>query len=77
MAGRERVGRARQRATDAAAAVADKADDLAALEQELADQLIAIDDEWRAVADAIEDAPITLSRSDVTVEMVSLVWIPV
>ena len=77
MAGRERVGRARQRATDAAAAVADKADDLAALEQELAEQLIAIDDEWRAVADEIEDAPIALSRSDVTVEMVSLVWIPV
>ncbi len=77
MAGQERVGRARQRATDAAAAVADKADDLAALEQELADQLIAIDDEWRAVADEIEDAAITLSRTDVTVEMVSLVWIPV
>ncbi|UDY37109.1 ATP-binding protein [Dermatobacter hominis] len=77
MAGRERVGKARQRADDAAAAVADKADDVAALEQELAEQLVAIDDEWRAVADEVQEAQITLSRTDVTVEMVTLVWIPV
>lgn len=77
MAGRERVDRARQRADDAAAAVTDKADDLAALQEELADQLIAIDDRWRAIGDLIEEASITLSRTDVSVEMVNLVWIPV
>ncbi len=77
MAGRERVGKARQRAEDAAAAVADKLDDVRALEEELAAQLVAIDDEWRAVADEIEEAQITLSRTDVTVEMVTLLWIPV
>lgn len=77
MSGRERVGRARQRADDAAAAVTDKVDDLNALEAELAEQLVEIDDRWRAVGDAVETAELTLSRIDVSVEMVTLLWIPV
>ena len=56
MSGRERVGRARQRADDAAAAVAAKADDLQDLEAELAAQLVEIDDRWQAAGDAIESA---------------------
>jgi hypothetical protein len=76
MSGRERVNKAHQRADDAAAAVAAKSDDLAALEAELAAQLVEIDSRWRTAGDAIESATITLSRTDVTVEMVTLVWIP-
>jgi len=77
MSGRERVDRAKQRAEDASASVEDKVDDLEALEQELADALVEIDDRWAAVSDEVESADITLSRSDVTIEMAQVVWIPV
>ena len=76
MTGRERVNKAQQRAEDAAAAVVATSDDLAALEAELAAQLVEIDARWQTAGDAIESATITLARTDVTVEMVTLVWIP-
>ena len=64
--------RARQRATDAAGkAVADKADDPAALEQGAGGAADRHRRRVAVVADEIEDAKITLSRTDVTVEMVS------
>lgn len=75
--GSDRVNRANQRAEEAANAVEVKAHDLAALEEELASQLIAIDDKWRTAAEAVETTQITLSRSDVSVRMLSLIWIPV
>ena len=50
---------------------------LAALEEELASQLIAIDDRWRTAAEAVQTTQITLSKTDVSVRMLSLVWIPV
>ena len=75
--GNDRVNRANQRADEAANAVEVKANDLAALEEELASQLIAIDDKWRAAAEAVQTTQITLSKTDVSVRMLSLVWIPV
>ena len=75
--GNDRVNRANQRAEEAANAVEVKAHDLAALEEELASQLIAIDDRWRAAAEAVQTTQITLARTDVSVRMLSLVWIPV
>ena len=75
--GNDRVNRANQRAEEAANAVEVKAHDLAALEEELASQLIAIDDKWRAAAEAVQTTQITLSKTDVSVRMLSLVWIPV
>ena len=75
--GNDRVNRANQRADEAANAVEVKANDLAALEEELASQLIAIDDKWRTAAEAVQATQITLSKTDVSVRMLSLVWIPV
>jgi hypothetical protein len=75
--GNDRVNRANQRADEAANAVEVKANDLAALEEELASQLIAIDDRWRTAAEAVQTTQITLSKTDVSVRMLSLVWIPV
>jgi len=77
MAGKERVNKARQRADAAAAAVEAKSDDLAAAEAELAEAVVAIDDEWRAVADEVESAEIRLKKTGVSVQMFSLVWLPV
>jgi hypothetical protein len=75
--GNDRVNRANQRADEAANAVEVKANDLAALEEELASQLIAIDDKWRTAAEAVQTTQITLSKTDVSVRMLSLVWISV
>ena len=75
--GSDRVNRAEQRAEEAAGAVEAKVQDLAALEEELASQLIAIDDKWRAAAEAVGTTQVTLSKTDVSVRMLSLVWIPV
>ncbi|MFZ4519341.1 MAG: ATP-binding protein [Microthrixaceae bacterium] len=75
--GNDRVNRANQRAEEAAGAVEAKAEDLAALEEELAAQLTVIDDKWRAAAEAVATTQITLSKTDVSVRMMSLVWIPV
>ncbi|MFM7509710.1 MAG: hypothetical protein ACKO5A_09215, partial [Actinomycetota bacterium] len=77
MAGKERVNKAQQRADAAAAAVEAKSDDLAAAEAELAEAIVAIDDEWRAVADEVESAEIHLKKTGVSVQMFSLVWLPV
>ncbi|MFM7063747.1 MAG: helicase HerA-like domain-containing protein [Actinomycetes bacterium] len=75
--GNDRVNRAQQRAEEAANTVAVKVNDLAALEEELTSQLVAIDDRWRAAADAVTTAQITLSKTDISVRMLSLVWVPV
>lgn len=77
MSGRERVNKANQRAEAAAAAVEAKVDDLAAAEAELAEALVAIDEKWAALADAVETAEIRLKKTNVSVQMLSLVWIPV
>lgn len=77
MSGRERINKANQRAEEAVAAAATKAGDLAEVEAELAEQLVAIDDRWRAAADAVTTAEIRLRKTDISVRMMSLVWIPV
>jgi hypothetical protein len=77
MSGRERVNKANQRADQAAAAVEAKADDLSAAEEELANALIDIDDRWRAIADEVESTEIRLKKTNISVQMFSLVWIPV
>ena len=77
MSGRERVNKANQRADQAAAAVEAKADDLSAAEEELANALIDIDDRWRAIAAEVESTEIRLKKTNISVQMFSLVWIPV
>jgi len=77
MSGRERINKAQQRAETAAAQVAAKSDDLAAAEAELAEAIVAIDDEWSAVATEVETTEIRLKKTNVSVQMFSLVWLPV
>ncbi|MFM7070033.1 MAG: hypothetical protein ACKOYM_11315, partial [Actinomycetes bacterium] len=77
MAGRERVNRANERADQAAAAVDAKVDDLEQLQAELDDQLVAIDDKWTTIAGDIDTATVALKKTDVSVRMLSLLWVPV
>ena len=58
------------RAEEAAAAIAD-------LEDELQDELVAIAAEWDEKAAQVEPMPIGLEKTDVSLQQVTLVWVPV
>ena len=47
------------------------------LKDELEDDLSAIDDKWSLVAADIEELEIGLERTDITVENLTLAWLPV
>ena len=64
---RETVG---NRAQEAAAAVAD-------LEADLQGELVAIAAEWDARAAQVEPLPISLEKADVSLQQVTVVWVPV
>ncbi|MEO5679021.1 MAG: helicase HerA-like domain-containing protein [Acidimicrobiales bacterium] len=73
--GRSRTATQRQetvgnRAEEAAAAVAD-------LEADLQDELTAIAAEWDEKAAQVEPLPIGLEKADVSLQQVTLVWVPV
>ena len=55
----------------------DKLAELEELEAELADALVAIDDEWTEKAAEIEDVEIGLEKTDISVDQIALVWMPV
>ena len=57
--------------------MSEKQEALADLEADLADELAAIADEWDDKAAAIEPLEIPLSKSDVRVTELVLVWMPV
>jgi len=57
--------------------VAEKIDALEDLEAELQDALIEIDDEWSAKATEIEEFEVPLEKTDITVEDLMLVWLPI
>ncbi|CAA9210184.1 MAG: FIG00495827: hypothetical protein [uncultured Acidimicrobiales bacterium] len=73
--GRSRTARQRRetvvnRAEEAAAALAD-------LEADLQDDLAAIAAEWDAKAAQVEPLPVGLEKADVSLQQVTLVWVPV
>ena len=70
------VSRTSQRVETAQNRVDDKLVELEELEADLADQLVAIDDRWNDAAAQIETLPVGLEKTDITVDEVSLVWIP-
>ena len=70
------VSRTSQRVETAQNRVDDKPVELEELEADLADQLVAIDDRWNDDAAQIETLPVGLEKTDITVDEVSLVWIP-
>jgi len=69
--------RAQQRIEEAQHRLAEKVDDLAALEQELAATLVEIDDRWAAVAAAVEPVDVGHEKSDIRIDHVFVVWVPV
>ncbi len=73
---RSQTRRTEQRLESARAKVTDKADDLDELEAELAEEVIEINEEWHAKAGEIERVEIPLEKTDIDVDLVSLVWVP-
>ena len=56
---------------------AEKIEELEELEHDLQDAVIEIDDEWTAKAEAIEPFEVPLEKTDITVDDLMLVWLPV
>lgn len=60
---------------------ADKVDllsaEMQALEDELAEALVDIDERWAAKAEAVEALSVGLEKSDIVVDELALVWVPV
>ncbi len=52
-------------------------EDIAALESELTIELEDINDEWEATTEDIEEMEVPLEKTDIQVEDVSIVWVPV
>jgi len=75
--GRARTQRTQDRMEQALARVEAKEADLADLENELADEIAEIAARWDDAAAAIKTLSVPLERSDVTVESVTLLWLPV
>jgi hypothetical protein len=56
---------------------AEKIDQLADLERDLQDAVIEIDDEWSAKAEAVEEFEVPLEKTDITIDDLMLVWLPI
>jgi DNA helicase HerA-like ATPase len=72
-----RAARAGERVASAEAKVADKQLELEVLERDLAEEIRAIDARWAARATAIEARQIGLESTDISVDEVAVVWVPV
>ncbi len=75
--GSRQSGSIEQRLASAENRVAEKIEDLDELELELAEAVIDIDDEWSTKAAAVETFEVALEKTDITVEDLILVWLPV
>jgi hypothetical protein len=71
------VRRARDRRERAEADLTGKVGELEDLESDLADELGAIDSAWEAKAAQVETLKIALSKTNITVDEVAVVWLPV
>ncbi len=75
--GRRQSASSEARLDSARNRVAEKIDDLEQLEYDLQEALIEIDDEWSTKADAVESFEVPLEKTDIAVEDLTLVWLPV
>lgn len=66
-----------QRLQSASNRVEEKAEELEDLENELADALLTLDEEWDEKASAVESLEIGLEKTDISIEQLALVWVPV
>ncbi len=73
---RRTTGNAKQRLESAENRLEEKIDDLEALEDELHDTLIDINEEWDEKAGNIEDMPVGLEKTDISIDDLALLWIP-
>jgi hypothetical protein len=71
------TSRARERLETAQEKVADRTEDIHELELEVAEEVTAIDAEWREKAAQVEQLEIGLEATDVDVDEIALLWIPV
>ena len=74
---RSMTRKAEQRRAGAEARLTGKVEDLEALEDDLGNELMDIDAAWSAKAAAVETIEIALAKSDVTVDELAVVWLPV
>ena len=74
---RKQTSKTNQQIESATNRVDERLAQLEDLENELADKLLALDDEWEAKAREIEELEIGLEKTDIRVDEITLVWIPV
>jgi hypothetical protein len=74
---RSMTRKAQQRKAGAEARLTGKVADLEALEDDLAEELAELDAAWTAKAQEVETVAVTLAKSDITVDEVAVVWLPV
>ncbi len=74
---RKQTRTSNQRIQSASNRVEEKAEEVEDLENELADDLLALDLEWEEKAQHIEEMEIGLEKTDIKVDELVLVWIPV
>ena len=74
---RKQTRTSNQRIQSATNRVEEKTEELEDLENELADELLALDLEWEEKGQAIEKLEIGLEKTDITVDELALVWVPV
>ncbi len=68
---------AKERLETAEKRLEEKQDDIEELENEITDSLYEIQDVWDEKAAAIEDMEVTLEKTDISIDEIALVWIPV
>jgi NADH dehydrogenase/NADH:ubiquinone oxidoreductase subunit G len=66
-----------QRLQSASNRLEDQVEKLEDIENELADALLTLDEEWDAQAGDVEQVAIGLEKTDISIEQLALVWIPV
>ncbi|MGF1599555.1 MAG: ATP-binding protein [Acidimicrobiales bacterium] len=75
--GRQQSASSEARLDSARNRVAEKIEELEELELDLQGALLEIDDDWSKRAAAIVDKPIPLEKSDITIDELMAVWLPV
>jgi hypothetical protein len=73
---RSMTRKAEQRLETARARVTDEVEDLEGLEEDLLEEVGEIRQEWAGKAGAVETLEIGLEKSDVSLEQMTLVWVP-
>ena len=71
------TSRTEQRKATAQHRVDEKEADLADLEADLAEELVEIDDRWAAAAADVTTLEVGLEKTDITVDEVVLLWVPI